>query len=220
MKIDFLVAGAVTALLAMTAAAPPAIAQQVTSPDPKTVKAGTYKVEPYHTQVSFSISHFGFTDFSGLFSGAAGTLQLDPSAASASKLEVSIPVSSILTTVPVLDDQLKEDQWFDVAKYPKATFTSTKVTPTGKDSATIAGNLTLHGVTKPVTLKAHQVLQRRLRGGRSDQAQRFWHQAIFAAAGRRRDPQDRRCFRSSAVGLCDPTIPIADTRLSPSSFIG
>jgi polyisoprenoid-binding protein YceI len=141
----------------MTAAAPPAIAQQVTSPDPKTVKAGTYKVEPYQTQVSFSISHFGFTDFSGLFSGAAGTLQLDPSAASASKLEVSIPVSSILTTVPVLDDQLKEDQWFDVAKYPKATFTSTKVTPTGKDSATIAGNLTLHGVTKPVTLKAHLI---------------------------------------------------------------
>jgi polyisoprenoid-binding protein YceI len=157
MKIDFLVAGAVTALLAMTAAAPPAIAQQVSSRDPKTVKEGTYKVEPYHTQVSFSISHFGFTDFSGFFSGASGTLQLDPSAASASKLEVSIPVSSILTTVPVLDDQLKKDQWFDAAKYPNATFTSTKVTPTGKDSATITGNLTLHGVTKPVTLKAHLI---------------------------------------------------------------
>lgn len=121
------------------------------------VKAGIYKVEPYHTQVSFSISHFGFTDFSGFFSGASGTLQLDPAAASASRLEVSIPVSSVLTTTPYLDDQLKKDQWFDVAKYPNATFTSTKVTPTGKDSATIAGNLTLHGVTKPVTLKARLV---------------------------------------------------------------
>ena len=156
-KIDFLVASAVTALLAMTAAASPATAQQVSSRDPSSVKAGTYKVDPYHTQVSFSISHFGFTDYSGFFSGASCTLQLDPSAASESKLEVSIPTSSIVTTVPVLDDQLKKDQWFDVAKYPNATFTSTKVTSIGKDGATIAGNLTLHGVTKPVTLKAHLV---------------------------------------------------------------
>ena len=157
MKIDFLAAGAVIALLTMTAAAPPAIAQQVSSQDPKAVKAGTYKVEPRHTQVSFSISHFGFTDFSGFFSGASGALQLDPSAASKSELEVSIPVSSVLTTVPVLDDQLKTDQWFDVAKYPNATFTSTNVTPIGKDSAAITGDLTLHGVTKPITLKVHLI---------------------------------------------------------------
>ena len=157
MKIDFLTAGAAIALLTMTTAASPAIAQQVSSQDPKAVKAGAYKVEPRHTQVSFSISHFGFTDFSGFFSGASGALQLDPSAASKSELEVSIPVSSVLTTVPVLDDQLKTDQWFDVAKYPNATFTSTNVTPTGKDSAAITGDLTLHGVTKPITLKAHLI---------------------------------------------------------------
>jgi polyisoprenoid-binding protein YceI len=157
MKIDFVVAGAMTALLAMTASAPPANAQQVSSRVPNAVTAGTYKVEPYHTQVSFSISHFGFTNFSGFFSGASGTLQLDPATASASSLEVSIPVSSILTTAPVLDDMLKTDQWFDVAKYPSATFTSTKVTPAGPDSATITGKLTLHGVTKPLTLKARLV---------------------------------------------------------------
>ena len=121
------------------------------------MKAGDYKVEPRHTQVSFSISHFGITDFSGFFSGASGTLRLDSSAASASELEVSIPVSSILTTVPLLDDQLKKDQWFDVAKFPNATFTSTKVAPTGNDSATITGDLTLHGVTKPITLKARLI---------------------------------------------------------------
>jgi polyisoprenoid-binding protein YceI len=131
--------------------------QHVSSQDPKTLKAGTYKVDPNHTQVIFSISHFGFTDFSGFFSGASGTLQLDPSNPSASKLELSIPVSSILTTVPVLDDQLKAVQWFDVEKYPNATFTSTKVTPIGEDRATVTGNLTLHGVTKPVTLKAHLI---------------------------------------------------------------
>ena len=130
---------------------------QVSSRDPKTVKAGTYKVDPHHTQVIFSISHLGFTNFSGFFSGASGTLQLDPSNLSASKLEVSIPVSSVLTTVAVLDNQLKNDQWLDVAKYPNATFTSTNVTPIGKDSATITGDLTLHGVTKPITLKAHLI---------------------------------------------------------------
>lgn len=121
------------------------------------MKAGTYTVEPRHTQVSFSISHFGFTDFSGFFSGASGALQLDPSAPSASQLDVSIPVSSVLTTVPALDDQLKTDQWFDAAKYPNATFKSTNVTPIGKDSATITGDLTLHGVTKSITLKAHLI---------------------------------------------------------------
>ena len=157
MKINFLAAYAVTALLTITAAAPPAIGQQVSSQDPKAVKAGIYKVEPRHTQVRFSISHFGITDFSGFFSGASGTLQLDPSATSASELDVSIPVSSVLTTVPALDEQLKNDQWFEVAKYPNATFKSTKVTSTGKDSATITGNLTLHGVTKPVTLKARLI---------------------------------------------------------------
>ena len=73
-KINFAVAGAMIALVAMTAAAPQAIAQQVASRDPNAVTAGTYKVEPYHTQVTFSVSHFGFTDFSGFLSGGSGTL--------------------------------------------------------------------------------------------------------------------------------------------------
>jgi polyisoprenoid-binding protein YceI len=107
--------------------------------------------------VSFEVSHFGFTDFSGFFSGASGTLQLDPAKVSASKLEVTIPVQSVLTTVPVLDTELKGDKWFDAVQFPNATFVSTKVTSTGKDTATIAGDLTIHGVTKPVMLKARLV---------------------------------------------------------------
>jgi polyisoprenoid-binding protein YceI len=157
MKINFVFAGAMTALLAMSASVSPANAQQVSPRDPSAVTAGTYKIEPYHTQVSFSISHFGFSNYSGFFSGAAGTLQLDPASAATSTLEVSIPVSSILTTAPVLDNMLKSDQWFDAAKYPNATFVSTNVTPVGPDSATITGKLTLHGVTKQVTLKARLV---------------------------------------------------------------
>ena len=149
-------AGALTALLALTAITAPATAQ-VASKDPSAVKAGAYKVEAYHTQVGFSLSHFGFTNYSGYFSSASGALTLDPANPAVAKLNVSVPISSLLTTVPVLDSQLKGDQWFDAAKFPTATFVSTQITRTGGDTATIAGDLTLHGVTKPITLKARLI---------------------------------------------------------------
>jgi polyisoprenoid-binding protein YceI len=147
-------AGALVALLSFAAAAPAAQAQAVAQ-SPKAIKAGTYKIEPHHTQVIFSVSHFGFTNYSGFFSGASGTLQLDPAKPAASTLTVTIPIQSVATTSSVLDEELKGAQWFDAAKFPIATFTSTKVTPTGERTATIEGNLTLHGVTKPITLQAH-----------------------------------------------------------------
>jgi polyisoprenoid-binding protein YceI len=157
MKTRSLAVGTLTALLATASLAQHASAQQVASNNPEVVKAGTYKVEPYHTQIGFSLSHFGFSNFSGFFSGVSGTLQLDPAKVGISKLDVSVPVQSVLTTVPVLDDELKGDQWFDSAKFPNATFTSTRIIKTGKDTATIIGDLTLHGITEPVTLKARFV---------------------------------------------------------------
>jgi polyisoprenoid-binding protein YceI len=121
------------------------------------VKLGTFRVESNHTQVGFSISHFGFTKYSGLFSGATGSLRLDPAHPAANTLEVNIPVDSIVTTIPKLTDLLKGDKWFDVTKFPQATFSSTNVSFNSNGEVTIAGNLTLHGVTKPVTLHAHLV---------------------------------------------------------------
>ena len=144
-----MVISAILAASAATAATP--------SPTLDSVKAGTYAIESAHTEVGFSLSHFGFTNYSGLFSGATGNLRLDPGNLAASKLDVSIPVQSIQTTVPVLTDELKGDKWFDVAKFPQATFTSTKVSVAGNGDLTIAGNLTLHGVTKPVVLHARLV---------------------------------------------------------------
>jgi polyisoprenoid-binding protein YceI len=156
MKSRFLALGAAVAFLTFGGLSV-AMAQQAVSKDPKSVKSGTYQIEPYHTQVAFSISHFGFTDFSGLFSGASGTLALDAAKVGISKLDVSLPVESVLTTVPALDKELKGEQWFDVAKFPKATFVSTKITKVSDGTATIVGDLTLHGVTKPVTLKARLI---------------------------------------------------------------
>jgi polyisoprenoid-binding protein YceI len=123
----------------------------------KDIKAGVYKVEPYHTQINFTVSHFGLSNFSGVLSGASGSLKLDPAKPENSQLEVSVDAATVLTTVQKLTDELKDPEWLDAAKYPKATFVSTKVTPTGANEATIAGELTLHGVTKPLTLKAHFV---------------------------------------------------------------
>lgn len=118
------------------------------------VPAGHYKVEGYHTQVGFSVLHFGITPFSGFFSGASGGLDLDPAKPEAAKLDVSVPVASVLTTVPKLNDVLKSAPWLDAAAFPNATFVSKVVTPTGRDTARIQGDLTLHGVTRPVVLTA------------------------------------------------------------------
>ena len=146
-----------TLFVAMTAAtliggATSVFGQEVASHDPASVKAGSYKVDAYHTQAVFSVSHFGFTEFYGTFSNAAGTLKLDPAHVGAAKLEITLPVDSVLTTSTKLNDELKGAQWFDAAKFPNATFASTKVTETGKGGATVEGKLTLHGVTKPVKL--------------------------------------------------------------------
>jgi polyisoprenoid-binding protein YceI len=96
----------------------------------------------------------GFSDWYGDFTGATGSLSLDPKAPTKAKVDITIPVSSVSTTNATLDGELKSDAWFDAAKYPQIRFTSTAVTPTGPRTANIAGNLTFHGVTRPVVLKA------------------------------------------------------------------
>jgi polyisoprenoid-binding protein YceI len=123
----------------------------------ETMRAGTYQADPAHTQVVFSVLHFGFTNFYGIFSGASGTLQLNPTQLADSKLDISIPTESLTTTVSVLTRELKGDQWFDVAKFPTATFVSRKIVRTGSASAQVTGDLTLHGVTKSAVFAMHLV---------------------------------------------------------------
>ncbi|KXV35208.1 polyisoprenoid-binding protein [Gluconobacter thailandicus] len=146
-----ILSGAVAAL-SLTLAATSALAAA-----PADVKSGTYKVEAGHTQVNFSVLHFGFTYYSGQFSNVSGSLKLDAAHPSASKLSVTIPVSSVATSSTVLTDELKNNEWFDATKYPDATFVSTEVSPAGAEDAVVSGNLTLHGVTKPVVLHVHFV---------------------------------------------------------------
>ncbi|MBS0979655.1 MULTISPECIES: YceI family protein [Acetobacter] len=151
MKLSLLSLPAAALALGLTAA--PASAQVVTNASQ--VQSGTYAVEPGHTQVGFSVLHFGFTNYQGVFSNVSGTLHLDAKKPAESTLSVTIPVSSVQTTSTKLDEELKSDQWFDAAKFPDATFVSTSVHTNGHNDATVTGNLTLHGVTKPETLKVH-----------------------------------------------------------------
>ena len=114
--------------------------------------ADTYKLDQGHTSVTFQWTHFGFSHPSGKFMNADGSVTLDQANPAKSSVEVSFAIAGVATGVPALDKEFQEANWFDAAKYPNATFKSTKVAVTGKTTADVTGDLTIHGVTKPVTL--------------------------------------------------------------------
>lgn len=157
-------------LIAFAVAAAPALAQMPTEPpgkpDLSRVVAGTYAVEPRHTQVRFSVMHHGFTPFSGFFSGASGSLAIDPAKPEATKVSIEVPTNTALVTVPKLTDELRSPMFFDPDKYPTMKFVSDRVVIRGKH-ATIRGQLTLHGVTRPLTLEADFVGAGVMRGKRT-----------------------------------------------------
>jgi polyisoprenoid-binding protein YceI len=128
--------------------------------DPARVTAGSYAVESTHALIAWKVDHFGFNDYFGIFGDPTGTLELDPKNVEAAKLDITIPVSKVTTASKGLTDHLlrpgkdggKPD--FFGAAPADAKFVSTKVTKTGDMTATIEGNLTLNGATKPVTINA------------------------------------------------------------------
>lgn len=117
------------------------------------VQAGTYMADPNHTQVIWHVNHMGFSPLSGMFGQITGTLQLDPARPSAATVQMEIPVSGLVVTSPAFNQHLRTPDLFDEAKFPTARFVSKSVQVSGQQ-ATITGDLTMHGVTKPVTLQA------------------------------------------------------------------
>lgn len=126
------------------------------APDPARVVSGSYTVDSPHSQVLFTVNHLGFTEYTGQFTNPTGTLVLDKANPAASKLEIVFPIEQVRTTVAALDTHLKSADFFDVAKFPEGRFVSTKIVAKGQ-TAMITGDLTLKGVTKPVTLQARFV---------------------------------------------------------------
>jgi len=133
-------------------AAVPAFADEV-STNPLNAPKGKYKADPNHTGVLFCIRHNGISTYCGRFNGVTGTLSFSGNLPDKSTLSVEIDVNSIDTPSDKLDADLKAN-FFETAKFPTATFKSTAIKVTGKNEGEITGDLTLHGVTKPVTLKA------------------------------------------------------------------
>lgn len=114
--------------------------------------ADTYSVDANHTHATFSFQHLGLSTFDGKIPAQGGTIVLDRAQKTGS-VEVTFNLEAIATGVPKFDGHLRSEDFFEVTKFPNATFKSSKVTFQGDKPATIAGNLTIKDVTKPVTLK-------------------------------------------------------------------
>ena len=114
----------------------------------------TYKLDPGHTMVLFSWNHFGYSNPVADFGLGEGTLVFDEQHPAQSSVEVTLPLANLDTHVPALDKHLKEADFFDADKYPTVTFKSTKVQPLGGHKFKVTGDLTVHGVTRPVVLDA------------------------------------------------------------------
>ena len=115
--------------------------------------ATTYTLEPNYVQGVFRWNHLGFSSPAAQFSQGTGTLEFDPADPARSSVTVTIPLSTLNTGVPDLDDDFRSTDFFDTARFPSATFKSTRVEKGAmKDQLKVTGDLSLHGVTKPVTL--------------------------------------------------------------------
>jgi polyisoprenoid-binding protein YceI len=105
-----------------------------------------------HSNVDFSVRHLLVSKVRGRFNKWSGTLLLDEADVAASSVEVQIDAASVDTSEPKRDEHLRSADFFDVAKYPHLTFKSTAVEKNGDDRLRVTGDLTLHGVTRPVVL--------------------------------------------------------------------
>ena len=109
-------------------------------------------MDPTHTMVLASWNHFGYSNPTANFGDATGTISYDADAPENSKVEVVIPMSGLNSFVPKLDEHLRSADFFDAAQFPEARFSSTAVRDLGEGKLEVTGDLTLHGVTRPVVL--------------------------------------------------------------------
>jgi polyisoprenoid-binding protein YceI len=115
--------------------------------------AVTYTFEPQHTQGVLSWNHLDFANPTAQFNNVQGTLEFDPADPTRSSVSVSIPLASMSTGVADLNDDFRSSDFFDIAKFPTATFKSRKIEKGAMpDTLKVAGDLSVHGITKPVAL--------------------------------------------------------------------
>jgi polyisoprenoid-binding protein YceI len=114
-------------------------------------QTSTWDIDPMHSNVQFTVRHMAITNVTGNFHKLSGTLDLDPADVTKSRINATIDIASVDTREEKRDAHLKSPDFFDAAKYPVMTFKSKRVTQSGGELRMI-GDLTIHGVTKEVTL--------------------------------------------------------------------
>lgn len=123
----------------------------ISTPIPAVPKIATWELDPENSSVEFVCMHV-HSKVRGIFPQPAGTVMLDEETPAKSKIDATIDINLISTGVEERDTHLKSADFFDVARFPAATFVSTNVSRSNATSYSVTGNLTMHGVTKPVTL--------------------------------------------------------------------
>jgi polyisoprenoid-binding protein YceI len=119
---------------------------------PVLAHADTWQIDPMHTSVEFTVRHMMISNVKGTFQKTTGTITTNGSDPASATIDATIDASSVDTRVERRDTHLKSPDFLDVAKYPTITFKSTKVEADGPGKFKVTGDLTLHGVTKPVVL--------------------------------------------------------------------
>ena len=119
---------------------------------PAGAEPATYKLDPTHTAIEFKIDHFGFSSPTGKWMSVDGELTLDEDTPASSSVSLTVDVTKVNSGVEALDEHLNKEDFFYTDVYPEASFESTSVELTGETTALVTGDLTLRGVTKPVTL--------------------------------------------------------------------
>ena len=114
--------------------------------------ADNWRLDPPHSAAQFSVRHMGISTVRGTFTKLSGTVQYDASDPTKSSMDITIDAASLDTRVEMRDKDLRSDRFLDTAKYGTITFKSTHVEAAGAGKLKIDGDLTIHGVTKPVTL--------------------------------------------------------------------
>ena len=142
------------ATLAFAAYAP--LAAALDNNAPAAVPKGAYEIDPLHTSLVFRVSHLGFSTYTGRFTKIDAKLDFDPSRLAAARVDVTIDPRSIQADNAPSGflDSLAGKGWLDAEKFPAMSFRSTSVEVTGKNSFRLHGDLTVHGVTKPLVLDA------------------------------------------------------------------
>jgi polyisoprenoid-binding protein YceI len=119
---------------------------------PSLASAAAFKVDASHSSVGFSVRHLVISQVRGQFTNVAGTISIDDADLAKSTVEATIDAASVHTQVADRDTHLKSPDFLDTAKYPTITFKSRKVEKGANGTLEVTGDLTLHGVTRPVTL--------------------------------------------------------------------